>query len=851
MNTTVLEWKKVNFFNIVGLPFIKLPNVSEITCHCFNLTKSDAGGNTLVFCDRNGQIYVYFPNWECISFKSQHSVHHIRHCALTSNNLLATATQDETFVVHIYIYDLKKLTKKQGAPIIASGTYNTTSTGTTCINAEVIDDKILFLGLGFENGDILLHCGKINRFISSNTRRHSISGHAINGIHFDIRPQSSDKHTPNMFVTCFDGVYCFILKEKGAVDPKFILDNNKRAYNHCCTMRKASNAKFDDAMLVVGREDAIYCYTSDGRGPCYAIEGTKKCLDWVGHYLIVVVQSPKSVISDKSKLTLIVVDTENKIIVFYKQIQDLLYTISENTLCYIITNTESRNSTNIFKLQQCNTNTKIRLLIEQNMYNIALQLLSREGLASSHETACVRFQYGNHMVLKGDISRAVLEYIKTIGFIKPYDVISKLLHSKYTDYLKEYLYAVLKSNHAKDKHKQLLKLLEQKNGKPENIHQPVSNVSFNNTDNKFLNIQSSNLNSKNYGAQVKSFEDDEELNFYIEYGSESLILNPEPYLQHFKSLIIGNTTKNILRFFPILSEHNEFCANLLAEIIASYPTCDHELYDYLLILYLGLWHENKITTGFVLDFLKTDRLRLEKVLTICRLYAFLNGIKQVYTNLNDADTVTNVGSNKCVHSLLKGYPDLTHIFELRTSSLLIMLKSGFQNHSIHASQFKPFVNENIVKNILDSRNELQMIENLNKKIKKSGSMLSLYANNPIEFRNSSCDICRQALNTQSVYFLCQHSFHKECLIYNMSRRGDEAICVACSGEPNYPADKAIHSQSTDSITVISKVISLGVVEIATNNGLSKNVIHTKGHDSNVYQGKLNAIKRTSSGNPFD
>ncbi|EDW33903.1 GL20510 [Drosophila persimilis] len=839
MNTTVLEWKKVNFFDIVGLPFVKFPNIEEITCHCFNLTKSDAGesNNTLVFCDKNGQLHVYFPNWECISFKSQHCQRHIRQCALTSNNLLATVTQDATFVVHIDIYDLKKLTKKQGAPLIASATINTTSP-TTCINA-VIEDKILILALGFENGDILLHYGKINRFILTNSRRHSISAHAINGIHFDIRRQSTDKQTTYMFVTCFDGVFCFTIKEKGAIDQKYILDNNKHAYNHCCTMRKASNAELDDSMLVVGREDAIYCYTRDGRGPCYAIEGKKKCLDWVGHYLIVVVQSPKTFFSDKTKVTLIVVDTENKIIVFSKQLEDFLFTISENEVCYIITNTEDRDSscTNIFKLQQYNTNTKIRLLIEQSMYNIALQLLSRESLVSSYDTACVRFQYGNHLVLKGDISRAVIEYTKTIGFIKPYDVISKLLFSRYTEYLKEYVYELLKSNHSKNKHLQLFKLLDQNKCKPNNDFNPGNNVFFNTTGNVNLDTL---LNSAN-GTQSKSFEGNELLHLHLEYGPESLMKNPETYLKIVKSVIIGNTTKNILCFFSILSEYNEFCANLLSEIIGSYPTCDEQLYDYLLILYLGLWRDKKITTGFVLDFLNNGRLRLEKVLIICRLYIFLNGIKQFHKNLNNADIVTDGGSDKCVHSLIKSYPDLNHVFELRTSSLLMILNSGFRNNSIHALQLKPFIRERIVQNILDSRKELQTIENLKKKIKKADFTLSLYINNPIEFRNSTCDICRQSLNMQSVYFLCQHSFHKQCLIYNKLRRGEEAICVACSGEINYSPDQNVYLESTDTISVISKVISMGIVEIATDSGFSRNITPIK----EPYE-----IKSTTSRNPF-
>lgn len=33
---------------------------------------------------------------------------------------------------------------------------------------------------------------------------------------------------------------------------------------------------------------AIYCYSTDGRGPCYAVEGRKICLQWFRTYLIIV-----------------------------------------------------------------------------------------------------------------------------------------------------------------------------------------------------------------------------------------------------------------------------------------------------------------------------------------------------------------------------------------------------------------------------------------------------------------------------------------------------------------------------------------------------------------------------------
>lgn len=39
---------------------------------------------------------------------------------------------------------------------------------------------------------------------------------------------------------------------------------------------------------------AIYCYTTDGRGPCYAVDGTKVCLQWFRTYLIIVAEDNKN-----------------------------------------------------------------------------------------------------------------------------------------------------------------------------------------------------------------------------------------------------------------------------------------------------------------------------------------------------------------------------------------------------------------------------------------------------------------------------------------------------------------------------------------------------------------------------
>jgi hypothetical protein len=51
---------------------------------------------------------------------------------------------------------------------------------------------------------------------------------------------------------------------------------------------------------------AIYCYTPEGRGPCYAIEGQKIMLEWFRSYLVIIAKDTgiinRSTVFTKSRL---------------------------------------------------------------------------------------------------------------------------------------------------------------------------------------------------------------------------------------------------------------------------------------------------------------------------------------------------------------------------------------------------------------------------------------------------------------------------------------------------------------------------------------------------------------------
>ncbi|KAH8390452.1 hypothetical protein KR200_002186, partial [Drosophila serrata] len=802
MDKSVLEWKTANIYNTI--PFTKCPDTADITCYCVNVNNAipEEKKIRIVLCDQHGNIHVYFSDWECVSFKSQHPNETIKLCALTSNNVLATAIHDAHYRLYINLYDLRRLTKKHEAPIIASASYPHVKSTAACMTADVIDEKLLALGIGFANGDILLHYGKISRDFSTNLCRHTISSNPIIGIHLD---QLSDISTQNIFITCNHGVYCFLLKDKGFIDKIFVLDNEKIHFNHCCTMRKPACGDFHGSMLVVGREDAMYCYTRDGRGPCFAIEGRKKWSSWEGHNLIIVVKPMKSLLK-QSNSTLIVVDTDNKIIVFYSQIQDVVCTISENDLFFII----SCDKKYALILKQHNMTKKIGLLINKNMYEIALKFLEREGLALSPEAFSVRFQYGNHLLHRGEIGRAVQEYTKTIGFIKPYTVISKLLCSRYNDYLEEYLLELKK----KKKSGHNLKLIEccsKRNQLKQNIDQLKDAETKKRLMDAIQIVRLPKIYFEPTSENQYDFIEINLLNRILESADKRNMFDFHKLFKNDGLEIFDSKSKNMLCFLYILSEHKEYCVSLLAKVINEYSTCGENVCNYLLVLYLELFSARKITKNSVIDFLKSNRLRLEKVLIICTLYKFSFEIGEIDDKKRNENTVTNNAVNKCISKLFEKNPEVALNLNSSTITFLMMLKKSCTNQAIHAVELKPLLKEGIIRGIVDCKKEKKIMQDLNNTFKKSNCILSLYTNNPIEFRNDTCDICHQTLNMQSIYFLCQHTFHKECLNYKKTKCKEEIKCVICNVKFTSLEEKEQQLCNSNSLSVIALISKLVAV----------------------------------------
>lgn len=679
----VSEWKKVNLFGTIELSSLKCLTDSEIACYCCNVTQQNEESKvTVVFCDKSGLIHIS-SKYDVIEFKGKLRQEAASFCALTSSNMLAIVTQVTNFGLNIDLYDLRRLSKGFEAPLFAWAYVDVTSK-VSCINMETIDDNFLALGLGLENGDILLHYGKIIPSTSLNIQRYSICVNPINGLYFDISTHRSNTQTCSIYASFSNGVKSFYLKDNSEIITNFHIDNDKIDNNDFCTIRKTEYGRIEDSMFVVGRDDAVYCYTRDGRGPCFAIEGKKKFISWVGQYLFVAINSTQ--FPNGNQITsLIVVDTNNKVVVFVKQVENFVCGICGFGFVYI-TKSKDSNEMVLNMVKEYDISKRVRQLIEKNMYEIALRSLNCFDYAYSFDAAYIRFLYGNYLLLKGDVESAVNEYIKTIGYTKPSSVISKLLCIRYNENLIHYLSAIEKV-------------------KPSNTIRKLNEFCFNR---RHLNDEINQLKFLFESMQFESLC--KPANQNDKYGKED-------FINHF----------------------------------------------------------------FAVDIPKDCPKDYEKKKSDVLTSILVKRSSELMTSLN--------------------------------KSFLMTFKSACINESNLVLKIKPIAADEGVRSEVASTNEKGVIKCLNKKIKYTRNKLLCFTHNPIEFRNDTCDICGETLGFKSIYFLCQHSFHKECLNYRALKYKD-LICVTCSGGkhslPNEKGSVEFHSESFDIVNIISKLFSLGI-----------------------------------------
>ncbi|XP_034252535.1 vacuolar protein sorting-associated protein 11 homolog [Thrips palmi] len=454
-----LEWRRFNFFELNRN--VDSGKVRECLADR-KVVASSSGNGRLVFADSEGNIHLVnraFGITTLNAFALKVSLVQM----MEQSPLLVAIGEDEPGVNPlIKVWNLEKL-DKQDLPMCVRISRTIPNTRPTPVSVLSVHENLNLMAVGFTDGSILLYRGDIARDRLSKQKLLRDGGmQPVTGMAF----RSTAKQT-FLFVATTSSIFSYnvTLKDK---EEKIDLDK-EGCEKYCSTSTESTH----DGQFMIGREDAVYCYTPDGRGPCYAIKGQKVMLEWYRNYLVIVTKESNSVLrsstvsattpdSPGSSLVspfsvdthmVTVLDIQNKFIVLQTPIPEVISVLSESGSLYVLS---GQLQPCLFHLQEKDLQSKLTLLFKKNLYDVAIRIAKSHQYDADGLTDIFR-QYGDHLYTnKGDHAGAIEQYIKTIGRLEPSYVIRKFLDSQHIENLTTYLQELHKQGHATEDHTTLL-----------------------------------------------------------------------------------------------------------------------------------------------------------------------------------------------------------------------------------------------------------------------------------------------------------------------------------------------------------------------------------------------------------
>lgn len=481
-----------------------------------------------------------------------------------------------------------------------------------------------------------------------------------------------------MFVCSDSGVYLYNLQSRDK-EIRINLDTMQSPVG-CCALQTGHN----EGHFMVGRDDAVYCYTSDGRGPCYALDGKKTLLQWFRSHLLIVSKNTRVSGSNGAGFVLTVIDIQNKFIVYTCPIDEVAAILTEFGSCYILTENKQ-----IFHLDEKDLQSKLNLLFKKNLYDIAVRI-AKSNQYDADGLAGIFKQYGDHLYSKGDFSGSVDQYTKTIGFLEPSYVIRRFLDARHIHYLTDYLQAIHKSGRASadhttlllncftrlDRTEQLKQFLENENKlnlfdvdvaikvcRNASVEQALALAKAHGKHDLCLSILTEDLcryeDALKYISQLDFHEAERNVKKYgfllMEHCPGQTIallkklctdyvrtdLGTSALQDHFggddltSSFLLENglnSERGNPEDFVHLFSNSELLIDFLEHLILNLPSCSKFVYNSLIERYLHRWREEPAVERKLLDTLKQNADRYDKshVLIQCRVHQFWPGVMYLY-----------------------------------------------------------------------------------------------------------------------------------------------------------------------------------------------------------------------------
>ncbi|KAJ2834233.1 Vacuolar protein sorting-associated protein 11, partial [Coemansia sp. 'formosensis'] len=199
----------------------------------------------------------------------------------------------------------------------------------------------------------------------------------------------------------------------------------------------------DEGELIVARDEAIYVYTAEGRGPCFAFDAPKVMLRRFRHYLLLATAAPSvmaptmdhssdtldsgdaPVYSYNDATTFTILDTKNKLVAYTGVVAGGVRGVAAEWGSVFVLGGHGT----LDHFSEKDLLEKLDILYRQNLYPLAVKM-AQNGNYDVASVAGIYKKYGDWLYAKDDYDTAMSQYVLTIGYVEPSYVIRKYLDAQ-------------------------------------------------------------------------------------------------------------------------------------------------------------------------------------------------------------------------------------------------------------------------------------------------------------------------------------------------------------------------------------------------------------------------------------
>ncbi|CAK7197982.1 Vacuolar protein sorting-associated protein 11 [Sporothrix eucalyptigena] len=436
-----------------------------------------SGSDSLFLGSFDGYVRIVGPSWKIVRSFQAHdagSITHMRQVEGTS--LLVTVAEDLSTEPVLKVWALDKPVKKTGLPTCLSSIQINNGKKQFPISAFTATEDLTQLAVGFANGSVTLIRGDLVNDTGTRQRIIHESEEPITGVELDV----DDKFTTTLFIATTGRILKLPILSKGKAQPPKTVEDTGCAVG-CMTVDKRTGD------IVVARDDAIYYYTIDGRGPPRAYDAPKSLISVYDDYVAIV--SPASAFGSSggnggdsgnvngsnggnsgsalrrrfgasaaaaadvlfNTSTFALLETDLKVVAHSETLLSPVKSIFQlwGSLCVLTLDGKVR----LYRekpLQQ-----RLDMLYQRNLYHLAIELARKSGLDNQQQNIIFR-KFGDYLYQKGNYDEAMVQYIKAIDSTEPSQVIRKFLDTQRIHNLIEYLEELHEHHRATADHTTLL-----------------------------------------------------------------------------------------------------------------------------------------------------------------------------------------------------------------------------------------------------------------------------------------------------------------------------------------------------------------------------------------------------------